>query len=154
MYNWEAVGWMFARDGSLRDIYVHHTDLTDWELLVDLLNRNYDLNYGPAAEKQIDKRYVLKYLVDESGQMESRAVRINCKGINIHCYFFQPAQVEFDITPTEITSFSDFKKVEQFMNEVSKTLRREVVLALENSPEQPLFTVDFYAGIRKLCIKS
>lgn len=141
--NWNDIKWIFEPDGSLRDIYVQDVTLSDWEKLIDFLNLNYDLKFGENEKNQIDKDYVIKFLKDETGEMESKSLKIDFNGVNFHCYFFLPDQIEFDIDPREIRTVTDFESIEKFMISISKMLKNQVTLTGENSPEFPLFKIDF-----------
>ncbi|HEV7347666.1 hypothetical protein [Telluribacter sp.] len=148
--NWNDIKWIFEPDGSLRDIYVQDVTLSDWEKLIDFLILNYDIKFGEDEKKQIDKEYVIEYLRDETGEMESKSLKIDFNGVNIHCYFFLPNQIEFDIDPKEITAIKDFETIEKFMTSISQTLRNQVTLTGENSPEFPLFKIDFDKNVNKV----
>ena len=141
--NWNDIKWIFEPDGSLRDIYVQDVTLSDWEKLIDFLNLNYNIIFGEDEKNQIDKDYVIKYLKDETGEMESKSLKIDFNGVNFYCYFFLPDQIEFDIDPREIKTVTDFESIEKFMISISKTLKNQVTLTGENSPELPLFKIDF-----------
>ncbi|MBP8213442.1 MAG: hypothetical protein KAX53_06830 [Saprospiraceae bacterium] len=141
--NWNDIKWIFEQDGSLRDIYVQDVTISDWENLIDFLNLNYDIKFGENEKNQIDKEYVIQYLKDETGEMESKSLKIDFNGVNFHCYFFLSDQIEFDIDPREIKTIKDFESIEKFMVSISKTLRNQVTLTGENSPEFPLFKIDF-----------
>lgn len=141
--NWNDIKWIFEPDGSLRDIYVQDVTLPDWGKLIDFLNLNYDIKFGEDEKNQIDKEYVIKYLKDETGEIESKSLKIDFNGVNFRCHFFLPNQIEFDIDPKEIKAINDFESIEKFMVSISKTLKNQVTLTGENSPEFPLFKIDF-----------
>lgn len=151
--NWNDIKWIFEPDGSLRDIYIQDVTLLDWEKLIDFLNTNYDIKFGEDNSKQIDKEYVIKYLKDETGEMESKALKIDFNGVNFNCYFFLPDQIEFDIDPKEIKTINDFESIEKFMVSISKTLKNQVTLTGENSPEFPLFKIDFEKDVNIVLTK-
>lgn len=148
--NWNDIKWIFEPDGSLRDIYVQDVTLFDWNILIDFLNLNYHIRFGEDESDQIDKEYVLKYFTDETGEMESKALKIDIAGINIHCYFFLPDQIEFDIDPKKIATVRDFEIIENFMFSVSKVLKNQVTLTEENLPEFPLFKIYADKNINKV----
>ena len=89
---WDNIAWIFEHDGSLRDFYVQDISIDDWNKLIDFLNGNYKLSYGITGEEkdsnQIDKDYIIGYLTDNSGEMESKSVTIDIEGVNINCHFF------------------------------------------------------------------
>ena len=151
--NWNDIKWIFEPDGSLVDIYIQEVSIGDWEKLIDLLNSNYSVRFGISGEErnpnQIDKEYVIKYLIDESGELESKSVSIDFDHIRMNCHFFLPDQIEFDIDPKEINSIEDYEKIENFIVVVSKTLENQVTLTGENSPQFPLVKIDYMNNINK-----
>ena len=152
--NWEDIKWIFEPDGSLRDIYVQEVSISDWEKLIDFLNENYPLKYGIAGEErsisQIEKQDIVRYLSDETGEMYCRSTTIDLGGVHANCHFFLSEQIEFDIDPKEINSVGDFEKVLKFMQSISWTLKQQVTLTDENTPEFPLIKVDEVRNISKV----
>lgn len=145
---WNDIQWIFKPDGSLRDIYVQDISILEWEKLIDHINANFNLTYSKTDK--IDKEYVLKYLRDTSGKMESKSLTIHLGQIKVNCYFFLSEQIEFDIDPKEVNSVNDFEKIEKFMTSISETLQEQVTLTAENNPELPLFKIDVIKGINKI----
>jgi hypothetical protein len=152
--NWDNIKWIFEIDGTLRDIYVQEVSISDWEKLIDLLNEKYSVRYVITDEvrnpNQIDKEYVIKFLTDEAGEMDSPFVSIDIGEIQINCHFFLTDQIEFDLNPEQINSIEDFEKVKKFMEIVSQSLSNQVTLTGENSPKFPLIKVDKVKRIRKI----
>ena len=152
--NWDNIKWIFEPDGwLLRDIYIQDVSLTDWEKLIDFLNCTYNLKFGEEDSKQIDKDYVVNYLTDNTGEIETKKLTIDLNGIKINCYFFLQDEIEFDINPTEIKQFSDFERLEEFMTEISKALRKQVTLTGENDPKFPLIKIDYEKKINRILTK-
>jgi len=147
--NWDEIKWFFEADGSLRDIYIQDIILADWEKLIDFINSNYQLKFGENDSNQIDKEYIMKFLTDETSEMETTSLRIDFNRINIHCYFFLNNQIEFDIDPKEINSLNDFETIEKFMTSISKTLNSQITLTAQSYPEFPIFKIDFHKNINK-----
>jgi hypothetical protein len=145
---WNDIQWIFEQDGSLRDIYVQDISLREWEKLIDHLNTNFKVTF--SDQEKIDKKYVLEYLQDTSGEMESKSLTIHLGQIKVNCYFFLSEQIEFDIDPKEVNSVSDFELIEKFMTSISETLQEQVTLTAENYPKFPLFKVDTNKGINKI----
>jgi hypothetical protein len=152
--NWENIKWIFEPDGwLLRDIYIQDVTLSDWEQLIDFLNLTYNLKFGEEELIQIDKEYVINYLTDNTGEIESKILRIDLDGIDVHCYFFLQDEIQFDIVPKDIKSFSDFGKLEEFMTAISKLLRKQITLTGENCPKFPLIKIDYENKIYKILTK-
>ena len=147
-YNWENINWIFKPDGSLRDIYIQNTSIEDWGKLIDLLNSKYKLKY--FSESKINKEDVLKYLKDETGEMECRTVFIEIENIKINCHFFLIEQIEFDIEPNEIKTKLDFEKVLSFMSLISSTLKKQITLTGENEANFPLVKINTEENVFKI----
>jgi hypothetical protein len=143
---WNNIKWIFEPDGELRDIYVQDVTLTDWSKLIDFLNLNCELRFG-EDKTQIDKEYVLRFLADETGEMESCTLNVSLENLNLRCYFFLPDMIEFDIDPTEVKSIDDFNKIVQFITDISKVLNKQITLTMERTPELPLIKIDFNKNI-------
>lgn len=152
--NWKDIKWIFEPDGALRDIYVQEVSLNDWRKVIDLINQNYKVNYGDTGEykdtNQIDKDYVIEYLTDETGEIESKSASISLGKIWINCHFFLEDQIEFDIDPKEVKSIEDFELIEDFMLEISKSIDNQITLTDENNPKFPLIKIDTNKGINKI----
>jgi hypothetical protein len=152
--NWDDIKWIFDMDGGIRDIYVQEVSISDWEKLIDLLNEKYSVKSVITGEErnqnQIDKEHVIKFLTDETGEMDSPFVSIDIGEIQINCHFFLTDQIEFDLNPEQINSIEDFEKVKKFMETVSQDLSNQVTLTGENSPEFPFVKIDKSNRISKV----
>ena len=150
-YNWDNINWIFKPDGSLRDIYIQETSLSDWDKLIDILNSEYDLKY--FSENKIDKKEVFKYLQDKTGEIECKTVSINIKNVKINCHFFLIEQIEFDVEPSEIKSKSEFDSLLSFMATLSTKLKKQITLTGENEVTFPLIKINADENIFKIISK-
>lgn len=145
--NWSDVNWIFEPEGSLRDIYIKSVRAEDWIVLIDHLNQNYNIRYGPSIENKsinkIDKEYILKYFSDETAEMETKSASIFIDKIMINLHFFSDEEIEFDIDPNEINSNTDLEIIIGFMNDMSQILNKEAILTGEGESDYPLITVDY-----------
>ena len=145
--NWEDIKWIFEPDGALRDIYVQDVGQSDYRKLINLLNSQYKLKFGGEYSNQIDFDYIQKMWNDETGKIETKSLTINLEGITVKSHFFIPEQIEFDIQPRQIIQLSDFDKVLNFMENISKVVGKQVTLTNENRIEFPLIKIDSKKGI-------
>ena len=156
--NWNEIKWIFEPDGTLRDLYVQDAKIEDWKNLVDFLNENYILKFGPSVgdevDEKIDKDYVIRFWNDETGELELRTASVIIDNITINTHFFSDEEIEFDIDPSEINSEKDFEKVLIFMNNISRALHKPIILTGENQVNFPLVIVDFSKDIIKVLSKS
>jgi hypothetical protein len=154
--NWGEISWIFDPDGSWRDIYVQDISIEDWASLIDLLNLKYDLHFSSpklAPADKIDKAYIIDYLNDQSGELESPFVTVKLGEISANCHFFLPNQIEFDIDPSEVNSINDFDQIAKFMISVSEILENQVTLTWENDIKFPLIKVDVDRNINTILSK-
>lgn len=155
--NWDEIKWIFESDGSLRDIYVKKVNIEDWKNLIIYLNENHIIKYGPAGENKIndkiDFEYLNKYFNDKTGELEVKIASIVINDIIINLHFFSINEIEFDIDPKEIYSFDNYKKVLDFMNQVSEFLNKPLILTGENQSDFPLINVDFSKKLIKALTK-
>ncbi|MFT5647220.1 MAG: hypothetical protein ACI976_001909 [Aureispira sp.] len=155
--NWKDIKWMFEPDGALMDIYVQEVTINDWTKIIDLINEKYEVYYGDSSgyneSQKIDKKGVVKYLTDETGEKEMKTACVKLGEIRLNCHFFLEDQIEFDIDPKEINSIEDFEKIELFMSEISKVTEGQVTLTEENDVIFPLFKIDVKNRINKLLTK-
>ncbi|WP_010255020.1 hypothetical protein [Myroides injenensis] len=147
-YNWDNINWIFKPDGSLRDIYIQDTSLNDWGKVIDILNSEYNLSY--FSENKINKKEVLEYLQDETGEIECKTVSININNVNINCYFFSIEQIEFDIDPREVKSVLEFDTILSFMTTLSSKLKKQIILTGESEENFPLIKINVDENIFKI----
>ncbi|GGF23455.1 hypothetical protein [Flavobacterium limi] len=155
--NWEEIKWIFEPDGTLRDIYVENVDIEDCKILIDYLNANHIVKYGPSDDNQIinkiNKDYLIQLLTDVTGKLELKTVAIIIDDIIINTHFFTVDEIEFDIEPEEINSVEDYEKVLSFMNKISRVLNKQLILTGENQIQFPLVTVEFSKNLIKALTK-
>ena len=155
--NWDEIKWIFEPDGSLIDIYVQNVKIEDWIILINYLNANHIVKYGPLGENKetnkIDLDYLIHLLNDKTGELELKIVSIIIDDIIINLHFFSIDEIEFDIDPKEIYSFDNYNKILDFMNKVSELLNKPLILSGENYSEFPLINLDFSKNLIKVLTK-
>ncbi len=149
---WEKARWIFERDGALRDIYVQYTNLDDWLHVIDGLNSNYTLVYGPGetGEKitRIDPEYIAKYLCRQVEEGSSASIEVG--DIIINCHFFAVDEIEFDVAPEEISNEHAFKLLLDFMRDISRFTQKSVIFTQENAICFPLIIVNAHKNLIKI----
>ena len=155
--NWDEIKWIFEPDGSLIDIYVQNVKIEDWIILINYLNANHIVKYGPLGENKetnkIDLDYLIHLLNDKTGELELKIVSIIIDDIIINLHFFSIDEIEFDIDPKEIYSFDNYNKILDFMNKVSELLNKPLILSGENYSEFPVINLDFSKNLIKVLTK-
>ena len=136
MVAWETVAEDFVPDGSLRDVFVSGTDLSDWQRVVQYLLGSglalrLTLNDEPA-DLTADGVEELFAAQEEASVL----LTIDIAGMQLNCHFFWPADIEFDLDPKEVTE-TNFAALLEFMRSVGSRLEKDVVLAPENMPHHP-----------------
>jgi hypothetical protein len=142
--NWQRLhDEIYYCDGSWRDIYVNETTEDDWRKWINFVNDNYPVEFYNGLREitanQIDFNAVLDYWRGKTNHGNHATIIVN--SIKLNCHFFQITNIENDLDPKEIVYVTDHEIVLKYMTEVSKLLRKTVVLTPENSPDQPYISV-------------
>ena len=136
---------IYFEGGSLRDLYVLDTNVTDWEKWVEMVNRRYIVEFWDAKTdskaNKIDFEIVQEYL-DSNGQREVVTATINLDSLTIKCYFFDDSEIENDIDPREFKTVDDHVKLIQYINDISVSLDKEVIVTDENTKDLVLIRVN------------
>ncbi|QNF32125.1 hypothetical protein HUW51_05040 [Adhaeribacter swui] len=135
---------IYYQDGSYRDIYVLQTNVADWEIWIDYVNKNYRLDWfnrkTDKSENQIDFG-VIKEFWSANHDLYSIA-KVFIDKIQINAHFFDSTEMESDIDPSEFNSIKDHDKLIKYISDVSKLLDKELILTPENEPKTILFKVN------------
>jgi hypothetical protein len=131
---------VFYDDGSLRDIYIKETNITDWDIIWDFIKKL------PKVTLKIDGESTNKLSPSVNELFETKyknsvLLSINYNSIIINCYFFCVEEIEFDISPRDITQSKDVIAVFEFMEKVMKLLIKDVSISTEDEREYPLITL-------------
>lgn len=81
-----------------------------------------------GEEAALPQQAITIFLLRES---ESPLLAINRQGLLIHCHFFWPGEIEFDIDPREVTSEDRFSELVAFMKSVSDAVGKEFIMTHE-----------------------
>lgn len=123
--------------GTLRDIYVFDTDERDWQRVLDFLHRSplvrrftVDGVEAPLPGRMSDVRALQ--------ERSAVALTIDPSGMRLGCYFFVPAEIEFDFDPRDVRSPALSERVDGFVQTLSDLLGKPAVITDENDPDTPL----------------
>jgi hypothetical protein len=140
MILWAFCKRNFEPDGALRDIYVHGTTIADWRSLFDVLHDQFSLRYSVDGEA-----FPFPMVVDEVFAIRETAnplLTFDIGGVVVACHFFVDSEIEFDISPREITSQAKLDDLLGFVQLVGKTLGKTVSLCYENDDQHPFITYE------------
>ena len=127
---WRRLKHEFTWDGSLRDLYVERTDLEHWQALLEFLReRQYSVSYQRGGQNEPVPVAAADVFADRE---KTHVLSITVDGILLNSHFFSPEEIELDIDPREIHDNSRFATLCHFMCELSKCLRRDILLTHEN----------------------
>jgi hypothetical protein len=138
--SWDSVRGEFAFDGSWRDIYILGTSISDWDRMLDAIQvagytrayfRDDQLTEMPSNAAQAFP------LPEECNRLMS----IWFSDVQANCHFFNVEEIEFDIDPREVKGQQQLDGLLGFMRCLADALAKEVILAVENSPEIVIFRV-------------
>jgi hypothetical protein len=146
LIDWQEARAAFEWDGSLRDIYVVDTDRGDWEqLLAFLPGSSWPWEFTIGDEPAVLPADVAALLSDQgaaSPHQNSPSLRVDVAGVILHCHFFWPDEIEFDLDPRQVVSAEKLSALTDFMATIGRLLDRSVILTPENLPDRPYFRFD------------
>jgi hypothetical protein len=137
----------FAWDGSLRDLYVQNTTLSEWTYLLDFLkSSNFKCAYfinGAEADLPTDAAQVF-----EQRRTADTTLTLWVSRVGFKCHFFTENEIEFDFDPREVTDDQALIDILQFMSNIGKALNKRMVLTPENAPEAVIFSFEPSFGLK------
>ena len=140
MLRWDTCRREFEPDGGLRNIYVHGTTIEHWQTLFDALRATYALEYSVDGTAR-----PLSAVVDEAfttRDTASPSLLFRVGGIVVACHFFTTDEIEFDISPREVTSQAALDGLLGFLRLVGDTLGRAVIMSYESDEQHPFITYE------------
>ena len=139
--NWSACSASFVQDGSLRDIYVRGTTINDWERFYRfLIEKKLPLSYLRSDDRTAEFPSSIAKIMED--RRCGHTLSIDLSGILLNTHFFNDREIELDLDPRDVNSEDRFKSLVNFMGEIGRLLRKEVVLTSENAPEAVILRIE------------
>jgi hypothetical protein len=140
MLRWETIKSEFAWEGSLRDIYVLATSLSDWQAAWQLLR-------GGGFDATCTADGVTIPLPQNVGQIFAAQreplflVTVLLAGVDLNCHFFTEEEIEFDLDPRTVTGQLQLNALVSFMTELAVATGKAVLMTHENCSNAPFLRV-------------
>jgi hypothetical protein len=134
---WPQIAPDFKPDGSLRDINVVATSLSDWQNVLDSVrgfepSPTYSVNGVPTElPSRVEEAF-------KSRSVASPRLSLSLGTITLNCHFFQESDIEFDFDPAEVHGQDQLDALASFMRRLGKVTGKVVVLTPENAMEIPI----------------
>jgi hypothetical protein len=128
----------FYQDGSLRDIYVHDTQIDDWNRAAQFIAQKYQLQF-------LGEWHQLKFPDDldrlfPTGDLIDRPVLgIDISGVTLTCHFFDTEKIELDLLPSEVSDPERLDAVFDFLRGLASAVGKRADLTEENVPDAVIF---------------
>jgi hypothetical protein len=120
---------IFAPDsGSLQEITVLDTDVSDWKVALDFLSTNYSVFFSENG--------IHTSLPDFPSIWEKRAeasilLEVMLPGFTLNCHFHDADRIQLDVLPENVNSREKAETVFHVMVGLAAILRKEVFLTPE-----------------------
>ena len=137
---WHDVPQIFEVDGSLRDILVRETSVSDWDKLISLSFKLGDVSYQSDGEDALLPTSATKLLVSKE---YAHCMKVDLGGPVANAHFHTSEEIELDLDPREIGSQASLDKVLDFCSKLSLALERDVAITEESDPEKNLLSYSF-----------
>lgn len=129
------VATVFEADGSLRDIYVSNTSVSDWEKVISLCSEFGEVTYTCDGKEAPLPTSAAKLLDDRE---HSHCMSVDLGGPVANAHFFTEDAIELDLHPREISSQAALDCVIKFCVKLSQEIERDVKITPESAPETNL----------------
>jgi hypothetical protein len=131
---WQDLAAEFEPDGSLRDIYVHHVNLSDWQTAINAIrDEAISFSFLTGGQPAVFPNRVSSLFNIGPDDMLS-CLHIGFGSGTLNCHFFSKDEIEFDLDPRDMNA-QMLPKLIQFMTLVGRALGKPVSLTHENNPE-------------------
>ncbi|MFD1159808.1 hypothetical protein [Roseovarius aestuarii] len=137
---WKDVCQIFEADGSLRDVIVHETSVSDWDRLLSLSLSLGNVFYERDGENAVLPASAARMLGDPE---HSHCMKVDLGGPVANAHFYTSEEIELDLDPSEIASQAALNKVLGFCSKLSLALERDMAITEESSPEEALLVYSF-----------
>jgi hypothetical protein len=137
---WNDVSQIFETDGSLRDVIVRETSVSDWDKLISLSLLLGNVSYERDGETAVFPTSAARVLADLG---HSHCMKIDLGGPVANAHFFTSEEIELDLDPSEIESQAALDKVLGFCSELSLAVERDVAITEESNPDAILLRYSF-----------
>jgi hypothetical protein len=143
--DWREAAVDFEPDGSLRDIYIRTANTADWQAVLDHVRAH----YGPVhltvdgvpreLPPRVDQLFAIRRLANpEAG--------FSVGGVHLACHFFATEEIEFDLSPEDVTGPPQFYALSTFLEEIGRLTGKAAILTPENLPDDPILRFDPHKG--------
>jgi len=128
---WSDLRRAFAQDGSLRDIVIQGATSADWARAIDYVGR---LGTSGLARVESDPDPLPPSIEAIIALRQDRMVILSVflDLVQLNCFFFGGDEIEFDLSPNEVSSEPAARSVMAFMQGLGDAVRRPVHLTEEN----------------------
>lgn len=136
--DWATYGAAFEVDGSLRDLVVRDTTLTDWNHVLRVVEQHADTVSLTINAVEIPIPDDAQWLFDVRSHATT-ILRASLSEIVLCGYFFTPEEIELDLDPRAVTTAADAERLFAFMGRLAVALGKEVLLTAESVHHAPWF---------------
>jgi hypothetical protein len=117
-------------DGSLRDVYIDRTDMSDWCALIEVAGRHpYTYSFDGVPGELPTPHSIF------ANRTGSHLLAVNVGNASINCHFFVPEEIELDIDPRQVTDLATHELVLKLLAELSSEIGKDLSITAENSPD-------------------
>ena len=131
---------IYYLDGSLRDIRALNTNRNDWKNWIELINKNYIVEFyngqTQKIENRIDQELVFDFWDGKTDLFNTATIKLG--SIILKCHFFDEEEIENDFNPLQINSIEDHKILIEYLISVSCAIHKKVIVTPENCSKEKL----------------
>ena len=140
--DWTSVAHEFVPDGSLRDLYVINTDLSDWQRVLDFLRASASEIAYTVDRSSAELPVRVEAIFAELQRERNPRLRFDVAGVPLVCHFFTADEIEFDMRPEDVPGPDHLTALLEFMRTLGNLTGKMVLLTPESGQQSPIFRFD------------
>lgn len=133
----DEVPGLWEIEGSLRDAYVAHSDISDWQKFTDFVSSYpsaYTFDGETCALPSVDAIF--------SNRSGGHLLRVKFGAATANCHFFVESEIELDLDPREIQSANTHNEALSFLEGLAVAIGKPVAVTPENDQSTPFLSFD------------
>jgi hypothetical protein len=143
MNHWHDIKSEFEADGSLRDIYVYQVSSDYWDMfLKKIMASGYKLEFIHSHKLMPLPLTLNTIQALQETDPTTLGIWVN-DNMLLNCHFFIATEIELDLSPRDINTENDYEVLLTFLSWLANTLKKNVHLTHENSPELEILQIRY-----------
>jgi hypothetical protein len=140
MLAWDDVKDEFTWEGSLRDICLQGTTVSDWQAVWRMLRSSrLEITYAvDSVATDLPEDVAQTFALPRENTL---LLTVLVAGVGLNCHFFDESEIEFDLDPRQVSDQRAFDAIVAFMADLANASSRVALMTPESMHDHPFLRV-------------